>query len=235
MQHITDDVWVDFVRGTLAPDASAAIDRHLKSRCERCLHARDPWLSVRQWADRECLYNPPEDALAFALAQFRTVRAERTLTPMRATLLFDSLRGANPVGVRGVVAPLLRQLLYQAGSFSIDFSIEPRADSNELALTGQVADAKRVAIREPRSRAPRPKVLLLQGDRELAATATNRVGTFEFQFEPQDDLALMVLVTRPQPRTRGDHRHQARLYRRVVVIANAVVSPLGHARVSAPL
>ena len=51
-----------------------------------------------------------------------------------------------------------------------------------------------IAIRAPRSRAPRPKVLLLQGDRELAATATNRVGEFEFQFEAQEDLALMVLV-----------------------------------------
>src|SRR5262249_55250981 len=91
-------------------------------------------------------------------------------------------------------APLLRHLLYQAGSFSIDFSIEPLAGSNELALRGQVADAKRVAGRAPRSRVPRPKVVLLQGGRELAATATNRVGEFEFQFEAQDDLALMVLV-----------------------------------------
>ena len=194
MQHITDDVWVDYVRGTLAPDAAEVVDRHLKSGCARCLHARDLWRSVRRRADRERLYDPSDDALAVALAQFRAFRAERRLTPMRATLLFDSLYGANPVGVRGAVAPLLRHLLYQAGSFSIDFSIEPRADSTELALTGQVADAKRVAVRETRSRAPRPKVLLLQGDRELAATATNRVGEFEFKFEPQEDLALMVLV-----------------------------------------
>jgi Ni,Fe-hydrogenase III small subunit len=194
MQHITDHVWVDYVRGTLAPDAADAVDRHLKSGCARCFHARDLWLSVRRRADRERLYDPPGDALAFAVAQFRAFRAERRLTPMRAMLLFDSLHGANPVGVRGAVAPLLRHLLYQAGSFSIDFSIEPRADSTELALTGQVADAKRVAVRETRSRAPRPKVLLLQGDRELAATATNRVGEFEFKFEPQEDLALMVLV-----------------------------------------
>ena len=194
MQHITDDVWVDFVRGTLAPDDADIVDRHLKSGCLRCLQARDLWMSVCQRADRERLYNPPEDAMAMAVTQFRAFRAERKLTPVRATLLFDSLHGASPVGVRGAVAPLLRHVLYQAGSFSIDFSIEPRADSNELALTGQVADAKRVAVQEARSRAPRPKVLLLQGERELAATATNRVGEFEFQFERQDDLALMVLV-----------------------------------------
>jgi len=194
MKHITDDIWVDFVRGTLAPDDAEAVDRHLRTGCGRCLHARDLWLSVRQRADRESLYSPPEDALAIARAQFRAFRAERKLTPIRAVLLFDNLHGASPVGIRGAMAPLLRHLLYQAGSFSIDFSIEPRAGSNELALTGQVADAKRVAIREPRSRAPRPKVLLLQGDRELAATATNRVGEFEFQFEAQEDLALMVLV-----------------------------------------
>jgi len=194
MQHITDDIWVDFVRGTLAPDDAEAVERHLRSGCGRCIHARDLWLSVRHRADRECLYNPPDDVVTFAMAQFRTFRAERKLTPLRASLLFDSLHGASPVGVRGTMAPLLRHLLYQAGSFSIDFSIEPRAGSNELALTGQVADAKGVAIRAPRSRAPRPKVLLLQGDRELAATATNRVGEFEFQFEAQEDLALMVLV-----------------------------------------
>jgi len=194
MKHITDDIWVDFVRGTLVPDDAEAVDRHLRTGCGRCLHARDLWLSVRQRADRESLYSPPEDALAIARAQFRAFRAERKLTPIRAVLLFDNLHGASPVGIRGAMAPLLRHLLYQAGSFSIDFSIEPRAGSNELALTGQVADAKRVAIREPRSRAPRPKVLLLQGDRELAATATNRVGEFEFQFEAQEDLALMVLV-----------------------------------------
>jgi hypothetical protein len=194
MKHITDDIWVDFVRGTLAPDDAEAVDRHLRTGCGRCLHARDLWLSVRQRADRESLYSPPEDALAIARAQFRAFRAERKLTPIHAVLLFDNLHGASPVGIRGAMAPLLRHLLYQAGSFSIDFSIEPRAGSNELALTGQVADAKRVAIREPRSRAPRPKILLLQGDRELAATATNRVGEFEFQFEAQEDLALMVLV-----------------------------------------
>ncbi|HEV8318508.1 MAG TPA: hypothetical protein VGQ10_13935 [Vicinamibacterales bacterium] len=194
MKHITDDIWVDFVRGTLAPDDAEAVDRHLRTGCGRCLHARDLWLSVRQRADRESLYSPPDDALAIARAQFRAFRAERKLTPIHAVLLFDNLHGASPVGIRGAMAPLLRHLLYQAGSFSIDFSIEPRAGSNELALTGQVADAKRVAIREPRSRAPRPKVLLLQGDRELAATATNRVGEFEFQFEAQEDLALMVLV-----------------------------------------
>ena len=85
MQHITDDIWVDFVRGTLAPDVSAAVDRRLKSGCERCLHAREMWRLVRQRADREGLYNPPEDALAFALAQFRTFRAERKLTPTRRT------------------------------------------------------------------------------------------------------------------------------------------------------
>jgi hypothetical protein len=194
MKHITDDIWVDFVRGTLAPDDAEAVDRHLRTGCGRCLHARDLWLSVRQRADRESLYSPPDDALAIARAQFRAFRAERKLTPIHAVLLFDNLHAASPVGIRGAMAPLLRHLLYQAGSFSIDFSIEPRAGSNELALTGQVADAKRVAIREPRSRAPRPKVLLLQGDRELAATATNRVGEFEFQFEAQEDLALMVLV-----------------------------------------
>jgi Ni,Fe-hydrogenase III small subunit len=194
MQHITDDIWVDFVRGALAPDDAEVVERHLESGCGRCLQARDLWLSVRRRADRERLYDPPEDALTFAVVHFRAFRAERKLTPMRAVLLFDSFHDATPVGVRGVMAPLLRHLLYQAGSFSIDFSIEPRAGSNELALTGQVADAKRVAIRAPRSRAPRPKVLLLQGDRELAATATNRVGEFEFQFEAQEGLALMVLV-----------------------------------------
>lgn len=194
MPHISDDAWVDFSRGTLAPDRAASVARHLESGCKRCLSIRDLWLSVAQRATREHLYTVPEDVLHLARAQFRSFRAERKPNAIVAALMFDSHRPAHAAGVRGGMTPTLRHLLYQAGSFSIDFRVEPRTGSSELALTGQVADAKRVEIGIPRS-----KVLLLQGERELAQTATNRVGEFEFQFEPQEDLALMVLVKGRQP------------------------------------
>ena len=194
MAHISDDVWVDFARGTLAPDGAALISRHLDGGCTRCRSIRDLWLSVAKRAAREHLYAVPEDMLHLAEAQFRSFRAQRKVNAIAAMLMFDSHRTAFAAGVRGAMTPALRHLLYQAGSLSLDFRVEPKSGTSELALTGQVADAKHIATGIPPS-----KVLLLQGERELAQTATNSVGEFEFQFEPQEDLALMVLVKGRQP------------------------------------
>jgi hypothetical protein len=194
MAHIADDMWVDFARGTLPSDRAAIIVDHLDGGCKRCRRIRDLWVSVAERAVREQGYVVSEEALHLARAQFRSLRAQRKLNAVAAALMFDSHQAAYAAGVRSGVTPALRHLLYQAGSFSLDFRVEPTNGSGELALTGQIADAKRVTAGIPRS-----KVLLLQGDRELAQTETNRVGEFEFQFEPQEELALMVLVKGRQP------------------------------------
>lgn len=193
MAHISDDVWVDFSRGTLSPDRTAAVVRHLDG-CPQCMRTRDLWASVAERGARERLYDVPDGLLHVALAHFRAMSAQQKQDPLFATLIFDSHQAGYAAGVRGGLGRPLRHLLYQAGSFSIDFRVEPTTSSSELALTGQVADAKRLTTGVPHS-----KVLLLQGERELAATATNRVGEFEFHFEPQENLALMVLAQGRQP------------------------------------
>lgn len=193
MAHVRDDEWVDFVRGTLSADRAAAIAAHLERGCARCLRTRDLWDAVVQTAGREHMYMPPNDALRVVRAQFGASGERRGRSPVLAGLVFDSLREARAVGVRGRAAGP-RHLLYQAGPLSIDLRLEAAAGSAGVILMGQVADAGRAPAGAGKCRAA-----IVDGDRELCATAANRLGEFTLQFAPDERLALAVTVEQRRP------------------------------------
>lgn len=106
-----------------------------------------------------------------------------------ARLTFDSLRQPLPVGVRASHAPG-RRLVYEFGSLAVDLRIEPQADSNRIALVGQILDSAK-----PDRRFDGVPVVLQGSKGSVAHATTNGFGEFHLDFDLESSLRLEVGIS----------------------------------------
>jgi hypothetical protein len=174
--------------GRLPTDKASDIQQHIKA-CPSCA----AMLRCLE-ATREIL--PAEDAGAGKAAACW----QSSLTPEpageagglpagTARLLFDS--GFRPAtGLRGTTR-LDRRLVFAEGEVLLDVHIEPAYECGRQSLTGQVRSAHPDA-----KRLNDVPVLLLERQRVLAATRTNKNGEFVFDDVPYEDMWVWVLCPR---------------------------------------
>jgi hypothetical protein len=188
--HGAEEDWVDFAHGQSDPATRARLERHLEKGCSRCTRTLRLWRAVLDVADREEAYRPPDSALRQLRGQFALRRPQ----PLRqgiaelAVLVFDSFRQPQPAGVRasGVGA---RQLLYNAGRYTIRLRLEPAADTERLSIVGQILDAQ-----NPPSALQDIAVLAMKGSKTLDRTLTNHLGEFVLEPDAAENLRLCVGV-----------------------------------------
>ena len=97
--------------------------------------------------------------------------------PVRAELVFDSLRDPAPAGVRSS-ANGVRYLLFRAGPVVIDLRFEFTQDSERYSLSGQAQSTE-----ENAPQLTGIPVLLRSERNELFRTRTNQFGEFVLQEE----------------------------------------------------
>jgi hypothetical protein len=105
-------------------------------------------------------------------------------------LVFDSFRDPLPVGIRSG-EPIVRQVLYEAGPYSIDLRFDHDRGSRRVWLTGQIASD------QPDRHVDRLTVWVTAGAQPAAQACTNNHGEFQLDYEPHPELQLHIGV---QPR-----------------------------------
>jgi hypothetical protein len=182
VKHFSEAHWADFVRNLMSPQEKLAMQQHIEGGCEKCSDALRLWQAVSSIADRERAFTPPDDTVRVVESQFAAVQLAAS-TGVR--LVFDSLLQPLTAGTRGSVAA--RQFLYETDEFYIDLRLEPRAQTDNACLIGQVLN-RATADRN----APGLAVRLQEGTRSLAHTSTNEFGEFQLEFKAGNNLCVLI-------------------------------------------
>lgn len=189
MSHFSAAGWFDFARGTLSPDETIPMQRHLDEACDRCSNVLSMWRTVLGTVRREPAYRPAENAVRSVKAAYVWESRWKWLPQIArmARLVFDTSRHAA-VAVRGSM-PSSRQFMYKAEPFVIDLRVELEPVQSRVWLIGQVLNS-----RKPDVKIEDVDVLLLSGERLLAKTTTNPAGEFEFEFDDGRALQLFINI-----------------------------------------
>lgn len=186
MQHYSLEDWADFARDVAGKGKKAAMQSHLESGCTPCTKVYSLWQRVNQTARRESTYAPSETAVKTVkgLGSIHGISKPHTSSSKLAELLFDSFRNPLQAGVRSS-AVTVRQLLYGAGNYRIDFRLEPQDDSEKVAVVGQVLNTI-----DPAKTTPSVPVILFKGTKILSVSQTNSFGEFFLECDLESDLKL---------------------------------------------
>ncbi|MBI3050375.1 MAG: zf-HC2 domain-containing protein [Acidobacteria bacterium] len=196
MQHASSAQLVDAVRGALAPQERAALDRHLQE-CADCADALRFWQRFADGITADAGFEPPAAAVRAVKAYFAGSRAsqprpvDRATSGVRAlvaTLTFDTLQQPLPVAVRAC-ATGTRQLLYDASPLMVDLRLEISGRSQRILLAGQIANAD-----DPGSGGQDARVSVVGRAEELFAVRANQYGEFHCEFNRRPDLVLSIAL-----------------------------------------
>ena len=186
MRHFDIWQWTDYARGLVAGVDRSPMDAHLFSGCQRCQRTVNVLRGVAAAARGET-GPPPEHAIRYAQAICSLHRPEKISFPRWvARLVHDTVREPLPAGMRAEDR-LSRHALYEAGSYSLDLQLENQLASGLVTLIGQLADRNKPAI----STAAVP-VWLMEGERLVTSTLSNRFGEFQLEYAPSCRLRLSL-------------------------------------------
>jgi len=142
------------------------------------------WQKVAKTAAAESQYQPPPQAVravktAFAMS---ALAARRPETVGLIQLLYDSFLQPALVGIRsGSIR--IRQMLYRADPYQIDFQIEAQPEQNRFVITGQLVD-----LSHPEMVGRDVEVTITDGRESVVKTVTNQFGEFRGAVENSGDL-----------------------------------------------
>jgi hypothetical protein len=168
---------IDYIDGKLGQQVEAApVGAHLAAGCPRCSADSQWYQKLRAITRGDDSIEPPAWVIKRAIRIFETQRAgprvvER-LGRAVAALIFDSFAQPAIAGVRSTETAS-RQLLYQAGDYSIDLQVAIASEHNASVI------AQILRENQPRFESVAGlSIELVRGGRPTAATATNEMGEF---------------------------------------------------------
>jgi hypothetical protein len=129
---------IDYLDNRLVDQDGERIAAHLATSCPNCLENRDWYLQTRSLAASDDSLEPPAWVSKRALRIFETQRPRlvERLGQAIAALVFDSFARPAVAGIRSTETTN-RQLLYNAGDYSIDLQIA-RGSQAGAELVGQI-------------------------------------------------------------------------------------------------
>src|SRR5258707_6746639 len=172
-----------------------AMPRHLGTRSKRFKEALPPCQKLPNAAAVDVICQPPAERIHVGTAAFWTagLAAEPQETRGPIQLLFDSFSQPRTVGIRST-GMSIRQMLYRAESYQIDFQLEAQPERNRLVVTGQLLD-----VGDPEVVARDVQVTLSDGRESAVNTMTNQFGEFHAEIENSGDLELSFLGRTGKP------------------------------------
>lgn len=131
---------IEYLDNRLPEKESARVAAHLSQNCQSCAETRRWYESVRVITEGDDSIEPPAWVFKRAARIFQTRRNRPKLVERIgqavASLVFDSFARPALAGVRSTETTN-RQLLYRAGSFSIDLQVAP-TEQARADIIGQV-------------------------------------------------------------------------------------------------
>jgi len=189
MEHFSEQVWVDFVRGIGQPKTSREVETHLASGCPDCMPVSGLWKRVYSIAVNEPSLTAPDDVVRMVKLEFATSQLPQPSPWTMARLVFDSLCQPLTAGVRSGASDS-RQLMFDAEGTMVDLVLDTRTQSGTISLVGQVVDkgGTRVAPREV------AVIVWTETGQPLAETSANEFGEFQMEVPVQGRLRLSVQI-----------------------------------------
>ena len=187
--HSTLEEWAEFVRGQVQPDARARMERHLQQGCSDCARTLELWTGVLNAASKEAAFEPPDNVLRCAKALYGAFPPDKRsgLNLRVARLSHFGQQGLE--GVRASPGPAGMHLLFREGTVLLDMCVRPKRASESVSLMGQVVDSARLNVPlEDR------EVSVVRASSALAQTSTNEFGDFHLEFEPGENLLLILAL-----------------------------------------
>jgi hypothetical protein len=165
---------LDYLDGKLAAKEAEGVATHLSSGCMHCSANRDWYTQVTTLAVGDESVEPPAWITKRALRIFETQKpglVER-LAKAIARLTFDSFARPAVVGVRSTETTN-RQLLYNAGAYSIDLQVAPLS-GGRADLAGQILCEAETSFESVAGLA----LELIGKDHKIHRASTNKMGEF---------------------------------------------------------
>jgi hypothetical protein len=190
MKHFDLGRWMDYVRGVAAGQELALLEAHLADGCPECRQTVELLSRIAEHLSRQAAYEPPAALRERAVRIFppRVLERPPALPVLAARLLYDSFRDPQPLGVRSSQRAG-RQVLYEAGDFSIDLRLENESPRGPVTVVGQIAN--RSDPEKPVSGVP---VFVLAGEEVLTSGHSNQYGEFQIESLWKRNLRLCVPV-----------------------------------------
>jgi len=195
MRHYEVGEWADFARNLLSRNERAEMEQHLAGGCAECAATLAFLRKVSETASAEHSYESASSALsaaarsAFVKPQVGVDRVTSALQTLIARLTYDSALDLQPAGARASRGAG-RQMLYEAGDFSLDLRVDRERDSMQVTLVGQIASQK-----DFKSRIANLPVELVSGKKIIAQTTSNEFGEFSLEYVPRRNMWLSVPMT----------------------------------------
>ena len=189
--HYEPGEWVDFARALVGSKTRERMQAHLDTGCDECGKLAEFFSEVARRATEDTAYEVPDYAVHNLRAVYTLQRPEevRLLPRTIARLVYDSFREPLLAGVRSQ-QHTAHQLMYVAGSYSVDLRLEHERGSTQVRLIGQIANQERAAG------VPEVPVFLLSRNLVVAKTATNKFGEFAMEYAPSKGLRLFAPIPR---------------------------------------
>lgn len=193
MEHFSEQIWADFVRGIGQPETNREVEVHLAG-CSECQAAWEVWKKVVAIANNEPTFAPPDGVVRMAKQEFAATQVFKPSAWKLAKLQFDSFSQPLPAGVRSG-GSAGRQLIFDAETTMVDLALEMRPQSKTISLVGQVVDKSRAKV------APRKVSIILWTETALplAETSANEFGEFQLEFAARDRLRISVEIVGRKP------------------------------------
>ena len=191
VRHFRDEEWVDLAR-IQSDERRTQLQRHLDDGCEECKRRLRFWTAVNRVAARDAAYAPPASAVRQVRGHYALQKPRSSLKRAVAALLFDSAREPLPVGVRSGGAAA-RLLLFAKAGRLLKLRVESQADSDILAVLGQVVDEN-----APQRKLSDLPVLVQSGRKTVNRTLTNQSGEFALDLSPGVRLRLVIGLPEPE-------------------------------------
>jgi hypothetical protein len=186
--HFSVEEWADFGRGRISPEARSRMEQHLQQGCQSCSETLQVWSGVLEVAARDEAFEPPAGALRCAKALYGVLPPQPAGGLSMAIAQMVRFRQPAMAGVRAC-GSVTGHVLFKEGSLLLDLHLQTRPASQTVSIVGQLVDSTQLDRRfDNRS------VALMREKDLLARTTTDEFGEFQLEFEPREDLLLMVEV-----------------------------------------
>lgn len=173
-EHYDLSAWLDLARNLCPPERRAAMEEHA-ARCAAC--SETALFLEKLWQSGHGMHDDavPEDWSEKA----ERILGERSLQPVRflpvrpANLTFDSWSAGPRQQVRSGSSPA-RHMMYETADCALDLKLDEGAAAQDVLIVGQITD-----LRRPDRVVSNTPVVLLMGNKVLAATSSNEFGEFQ--------------------------------------------------------
>jgi hypothetical protein len=165
---------IDYLDNRLAEKDAERLAAHLAEGCADCLASQKWYLQTRSLAATDDSLEPPAWVFKRALRIFETQRPRlvERLGQAIAALVFDSFARPATAGIRSTETTN-RQLLYNAGDYSIDLQVAPLPQAS-AELVGQILREGETSFESVANL----KLELAAEDKKVLEVFTNEMGEF---------------------------------------------------------